>query len=279
MLVDSVGLRPEHLVVDAGCGWGRLGLRLIEYLYPKNYVGVDVDEFSLRAFIQFEIGVEQPHLIKKSPHILRSETFALHSALKSGGNLLYLRDNDRGHANFVIFSAVLKPNMPRFLRSSAVCAATQVLTQGGKIVIFNDCRGSYLDEMLLRTGGFSSRTNVSTLGQQKSSDSLLLTKAQKDACFYTRNDIPFAELPFSSSAAPTRSQMRDMSLPLPLSELERACVRATSAAAAQGGDTCESWGCKAAAKLLNRARLKDEKKERINNLKNNKKKLRSGGHY
>jgi SAM-dependent methyltransferase len=40
------GLKPEHVVVDYGCGSFRLGKALIEYLAPTHYWGLDViDEF------------------------------------------------------------------------------------------------------------------------------------------------------------------------------------------------------------------------------------------
>lgn len=38
------GLRPEHTLVDYGCGSLRIGRHLIGYLEPANYVGADVTE-------------------------------------------------------------------------------------------------------------------------------------------------------------------------------------------------------------------------------------------
>lgn len=38
------GLRPEHTVVDYGCGSLRIGRQLIEYLAPDRYLGADVTE-------------------------------------------------------------------------------------------------------------------------------------------------------------------------------------------------------------------------------------------
>lgn len=36
------GLRPEHRVLDYGCGFMRLGVHLAKYLRPGNYVGLDI---------------------------------------------------------------------------------------------------------------------------------------------------------------------------------------------------------------------------------------------
>ena len=43
-LVELGGLRPEHDVVDIGCGSGRLALPLTAYLRGGHYEGFDVDE-------------------------------------------------------------------------------------------------------------------------------------------------------------------------------------------------------------------------------------------
>ena len=42
-LVDAGGLRPEHRVIDIGCGSGRLALPLTGYLRGGSYDGFDVD--------------------------------------------------------------------------------------------------------------------------------------------------------------------------------------------------------------------------------------------
>jgi cyclopropane fatty-acyl-phospholipid synthase-like methyltransferase len=70
------GLKPEHVVVDYGCGSFRLGKALIEYLAPGNYWGLDVtDEF-------FSTGMEllEPELkLTKRPHahVITSENLAV----------------------------------------------------------------------------------------------------------------------------------------------------------------------------------------------------------
>lgn len=40
----SLGVRPEDVVVDYGCGTLRIGLNFIDYLEPGNYVGLDIDQ-------------------------------------------------------------------------------------------------------------------------------------------------------------------------------------------------------------------------------------------
>src|SRR6185436_5420865 len=36
------GVRPEHTVMDLGCGPGRAARRIVPYLEPHRYVGVDI---------------------------------------------------------------------------------------------------------------------------------------------------------------------------------------------------------------------------------------------
>lgn len=42
-MIDK-GLKPEHVVVDFGCGTLRVGVALIEFLAPECYVGLDIDQ-------------------------------------------------------------------------------------------------------------------------------------------------------------------------------------------------------------------------------------------
>jgi SAM-dependent methyltransferase len=45
----SQGLRPEHKMLDVGCGSMRGGRHFVEYLAPGNYYGLDIDTALLRA--------------------------------------------------------------------------------------------------------------------------------------------------------------------------------------------------------------------------------------
>lgn len=38
------GMKPEHFVLDVGCGPGRAARRIVPYLSDRNYVGVDISE-------------------------------------------------------------------------------------------------------------------------------------------------------------------------------------------------------------------------------------------
>lgn len=40
--LKSQGLKPEHYLLDVGCGPGRAARRLVPYLDPGHYVGVDI---------------------------------------------------------------------------------------------------------------------------------------------------------------------------------------------------------------------------------------------
>jgi SAM-dependent methyltransferase len=45
----AAGLKPEHKLLDVGCGALRGGVRFVEYLEPGNYCGLDVNESLLEA--------------------------------------------------------------------------------------------------------------------------------------------------------------------------------------------------------------------------------------
>src|SRR5882757_11035445 len=43
------GLKPEHRLLDVGCGSLRGGVRFVDYLRPGNYYGLDISENLLAA--------------------------------------------------------------------------------------------------------------------------------------------------------------------------------------------------------------------------------------
>jgi SAM-dependent methyltransferase len=47
--LKSVGLQPKHRLLDVGCGSLRAGLRLVDYLDPGNYYGIDINHSVLEA--------------------------------------------------------------------------------------------------------------------------------------------------------------------------------------------------------------------------------------
>jgi SAM-dependent methyltransferase len=72
-LVES-GLRPEHRLLDFGCGALRLGVFAIPYLDPGNYFGVDSHLESLEAATSYEIPLNR--LEDRRPRLLWSQDFA-----------------------------------------------------------------------------------------------------------------------------------------------------------------------------------------------------------
>ncbi|MBD3347042.1 MAG: methyltransferase [Chitinivibrionales bacterium] len=63
----SHGLQPGHRLLDFGCGAGRAGIHLIDYLDPGNYTGVDGHESGINAFQDYEIPLNR--LGPKDPDI------------------------------------------------------------------------------------------------------------------------------------------------------------------------------------------------------------------
>lgn len=51
----SNGLKPNHTLIDIGCGSLRGGVRFVPYLDPANYYGVDISKALLRAGYEREI--------------------------------------------------------------------------------------------------------------------------------------------------------------------------------------------------------------------------------
>jgi len=66
------GLRPEHVLLDVGCGSLRAGVRLIPYLAAGNYMGVDPNKALLDAGIQVELGRLYQ---EKQPEFLVTDAF------------------------------------------------------------------------------------------------------------------------------------------------------------------------------------------------------------
>lgn len=48
-LVRVAGLRPEHRLLEFGCGTGRLARQVVPYLEPDHYLGVDISEGAIAA--------------------------------------------------------------------------------------------------------------------------------------------------------------------------------------------------------------------------------------
>jgi SAM-dependent methyltransferase len=64
----SRGLAPHHHLLDLGCGAGRAGTKLIPYLDPGHYVGIDGHVSSLSAFERYEIPLHS--LEARQPRLL-----------------------------------------------------------------------------------------------------------------------------------------------------------------------------------------------------------------
>ncbi|MDD2746865.1 MAG: class I SAM-dependent methyltransferase [Acidithiobacillus ferrooxidans] len=54
-LVEHGGLRPEHRLLDVGCGCLRGGVHFIPYLEPGNYFGIDINASLINAGYDLEL--------------------------------------------------------------------------------------------------------------------------------------------------------------------------------------------------------------------------------
>ena len=48
----ELGMKPEHKLLDVGCGVGRAARRFVPYLHPGNYTGVDISKKALRHAVE-----------------------------------------------------------------------------------------------------------------------------------------------------------------------------------------------------------------------------------
>jgi len=111
--VVGAGLRPEHRLLDFGCGALRLGIFAIPYLEAGNYFGVDSHLVSLEAAATYEIPIHG--LEEKRPRLLWNDEFAL---THFGTTFDYVvdissssrvKEPDRLRRVFASFAGVLKP--------------------------------------------------------------------------------------------------------------------------------------------------------------------------
>ena len=67
------GLKPEHKLLDIGCGCLRGGIHFIKYLASGNYFGVEKEKRRLDAALRFELPKEMS--AQKNPKMVHMENF------------------------------------------------------------------------------------------------------------------------------------------------------------------------------------------------------------
>lgn len=67
------GLKPEHYLLDVGCGPLRAGIHFIEYLETGHYAGVDQHADMLETAREVEL--PKHGLVAKQPHLLANQLF------------------------------------------------------------------------------------------------------------------------------------------------------------------------------------------------------------
>lgn len=70
------GLRPEHFLLDVGCGCLRAGIHFVRYLEPDHYYGLDVNASLLQA--GYDVELRAAGLQDRLPraHLLQDGAFA-----------------------------------------------------------------------------------------------------------------------------------------------------------------------------------------------------------
>lgn len=65
-LLKDHGLKPNHYLLDIGCGWLRVGIHIIDYLNPGRYYGFDKEK---RQFNRAKKVINEENLLHKKPMI------------------------------------------------------------------------------------------------------------------------------------------------------------------------------------------------------------------
>jgi hypothetical protein len=130
----EAGLRPEHRLLDFGCGALRFGNWVIPYLDAGNYFGVEAHLPSLEAAVTYEIplhGHEQ-----KRPRLLWNEDFACShfgttfDFIVDYSSARRVKDSARREQAFSTFAEVLVPG-GRLLTSPRPGVPFEAFTEWG----------------------------------------------------------------------------------------------------------------------------------------------------
>jgi len=76
----SNGLRPDHTVIEYGCGSLRVGKAVIDYLNQGHYVGVDIDSFFYEMGLRNYVGEELIAAKAPSFYVIDSPKYAAATA-------------------------------------------------------------------------------------------------------------------------------------------------------------------------------------------------------
>ena len=131
------GLRPEHRLLDFGCGALRFGVWAIRYLDEGSYFGVDSHLESLEAATAYEIPLNS--LEAKRPRLLWSQDFAFSHFGTTVDWILDFSSSQKVHPDelprlFANFLEVLAPG-GRFLTAPRLSAPVEQYAEWGLTLV------------------------------------------------------------------------------------------------------------------------------------------------
>lgn len=134
-LLKSFGLKPNHKLIDVGCGPARGGVYFIEYLNGKGYVGVDASEYYINAAQEIVKQINDAGFMKldKEPTFQVTQNFDF--------------SNVGGKFDYVFLMSVLNLCNDD-LRFTFLRNIYPLLNKGGKVYITH---GRWFDEIKFRT--------------------------------------------------------------------------------------------------------------------------------
>jgi SAM-dependent methyltransferase len=91
------GMKPEHYMLDIGCGSLRGGVQFIKYLQPGHYHGIDHDPEMLR--VAREIVIPRYGLEDQKPHLRIVKDFEVEGRIRQAGYNFMLAQSVFTHLN------------------------------------------------------------------------------------------------------------------------------------------------------------------------------------
>lgn len=141
-LLKKHGLKENDKFLDYGCGYGRIGIPVIEFIKKDKYVGIDLSKERIRIAKDY---VKEANLNHKKPILLSSYKKSLSDLLKNK------------KFDTILIYTVLSHNPPKDVEK-ILREAKQFLAKDGKI--FADYDNKSAEDHYMNILGFKIKTSI-----------------------------------------------------------------------------------------------------------------------